>query len=43
MEAPSYVFAGPDRPSPVLIADALATAIEQRRASRLAEEERRLL
>jgi len=41
MEAPSYVFQVPDRPSPVLIAEALATASTSSRGLRTWEDERR--
>jgi glycosyltransferase involved in cell wall biosynthesis len=41
MEAPSYVFPVADRPSPVLIAEALATAIESRASLRSRDDERR--
>jgi glycosyltransferase involved in cell wall biosynthesis len=41
MEAPSYVFRVPDRPSPVLIAEALATVMDSRAATRPRDDERR--
>ena len=42
MEAPGYIFPVPDRPSPVLIAEALVAAVESRGASREREAERKL-
>jgi glycosyltransferase involved in cell wall biosynthesis len=41
MEAPSFVFRVPDRPSPVLIAEALATALASRSTAASLREERR--
>jgi glycosyltransferase involved in cell wall biosynthesis len=40
MEAPSYVSVVPDRPSPVLIAEALADALERRAQNSHADERR---
>ena len=40
MEAPNYVFQVPDRPSPVLVAEALVAALESRTALRQRDEAR---